>query len=164
MRFPKQNSRIVRGSNTLSEVYVRSAMGIPGSETALEELMSWVLNGLMKEDIVAKIANDLYCGRNSPDELLLNLKRKSPAQIRSSPFRIQNDRQPSVHNDTNLDIELWQFKRQPTSHRYSCLVPWTWHCSPNEVIHQSFQGPLLRHPWMLYTIRKPWRHYRWPWI
>ena len=31
----------------------------------------------MKEDIVAEIANDLYCGRNSPDELLLNLKRKS---------------------------------------------------------------------------------------
>ena len=29
----------------------------------------------MKEGIVAKIANDLYCGRNSPDELLLNFKK-----------------------------------------------------------------------------------------
>ena len=73
---PKQNSRIVRGSNTLSEVYVRSAMGMPGSKAALEELMSRVLGDLSgKEGIVTKIVDDLYCGRNSPSELLLNLKK-----------------------------------------------------------------------------------------
>ena len=56
-------------------VYARSAMGMPGSETALEELMSRVLGDLLKEGIVAKIADDLYCGGNSPSELLSNWKK-----------------------------------------------------------------------------------------
>ena len=56
-------------------VYARSAMGMPGSETALEELMSRVLGDLLKEGIVTKIADDLYCGGNSPGELLSNWKK-----------------------------------------------------------------------------------------
>ena len=56
-------------------VYARSAMGMPGSETALEELMSRVLGDLLKEGIVAQIADDLYCGGNSPSELLSNWKK-----------------------------------------------------------------------------------------
>ena len=75
MRRPKQNGRTFRGSNMLSEVYVRSAMGMPGSKAALEELMSRVLGDLLQEGIVTKIVDDLYCGRNSPGELLLNLKK-----------------------------------------------------------------------------------------
>ena len=46
-------------------VYTRSAMGMPGSETALEELMCRVLGHLLEEA-------DLYCGGNSPQELLQN--------------------------------------------------------------------------------------------
>ena len=53
-------------------VYARSAMGIPGSETTLEELLCRVLGDLLQAGIVAKIADDLYCGGNSPDELLRN--------------------------------------------------------------------------------------------
>ena len=53
-------------------VYAWSAMGMPGSETALEELMSQVLGDLLEEGIVAKIADDLYCGGDSPEELLQN--------------------------------------------------------------------------------------------
>ena len=53
-------------------VYTRSAMGMPGSETALEELMCRVLGHLLEEGDVAKIADDLYCGGNSPQELLQN--------------------------------------------------------------------------------------------
>ena len=49
-------------------VYTRSAMGMPGSETALEELMSRVLGDLIQEGIVAKLADDLYCGGNTPEE------------------------------------------------------------------------------------------------
>ena len=56
-------------------VYARSAMGIPGSETALEELMCRVLGHLLEEGVVAKIADDLYCGGNTPQELLLNWKK-----------------------------------------------------------------------------------------
>ena len=47
-------------------------MGMPGSETALEELMCRVLGDLLTAGVVAKIADDLYCGGNTPEELLLN--------------------------------------------------------------------------------------------
>ncbi len=53
-------------------VYTRCAMGMPGSETALEELMCRVLGDLLQEGIVAKLADDLYCGGDSPAELLSN--------------------------------------------------------------------------------------------
>ncbi|KAJ8349524.1 hypothetical protein SKAU_G00246540 [Synaphobranchus kaupii] len=56
-------------------VYTRSAMGMPGSETALEELMCRVLGPLLQEGIVAKIADDLYCGGDTPQELFHNWKR-----------------------------------------------------------------------------------------
>ena len=56
-------------------VYTRSAMGMPGSETALEELMCRILGDLLKQGIVAKIADDLNCGGNTLDSLLTNWRR-----------------------------------------------------------------------------------------
>ena len=56
-------------------VYTRCAMGMPGSETALEELMCRVLGDLLHNGCVAKIADDLYCGGNSPSELLANWRQ-----------------------------------------------------------------------------------------
>jgi len=53
-------------------VYTRSAMGMPGSETCLEELMSRVLGNLILEGRVAKLADDLYCGGQTADEALEN--------------------------------------------------------------------------------------------
>jgi hypothetical protein len=50
-------------------------MGMPGSETALEELMCRVLGDLLAEGIVTKLADDLYCGGNTPTELLHIWKR-----------------------------------------------------------------------------------------
>ena len=53
-------------------VYTRSAMGMPGSETSLEELMSRVLGDFIQEGWVAKIADDLYVGGDTPDAILSN--------------------------------------------------------------------------------------------
>ena len=53
-------------------VYTRCAMGMPGSETALEELMCRVLGDLIAKGKVVKLADDLYCGGNTPSELLQN--------------------------------------------------------------------------------------------
>ena len=53
-------------------VYQRAAMGMPGSETALEELMCRVLGPMLQEGTVAKLADDLYCGGNTFEELLDN--------------------------------------------------------------------------------------------
>ena len=56
-------------------VYARTAMGMPGSETALEEPMCRVLGELLEEGIITKIADDLYFGRNTPTELLTNWRK-----------------------------------------------------------------------------------------
>lgn len=56
-------------------VYTRCAMGMPGSETALEELMCRVLGNCIQDGVVAKLADDLYCGGNTLDELLTNWRR-----------------------------------------------------------------------------------------
>lgn len=53
-------------------VYARSAMGMPGSETALEELLCRILGDLLEDGIVVKLADDLYCGADTPEELLDN--------------------------------------------------------------------------------------------
>ncbi len=56
-------------------IYKRSAMGMPGSETALEELLCRVMGSLLQEGVVAKLADDLYCGGNTPAELISNWER-----------------------------------------------------------------------------------------
>ena len=48
----------------------RSAMGMHGD--VLEEFMCRVLGDLLQEGVVAKLVDDLYCGGNTPDELLEN--------------------------------------------------------------------------------------------
>ena len=53
-------------------MYTRTAMGMLGSETALEELLSRVLGDLIQEGVVAKLADDLYCGGNTNEDLLIN--------------------------------------------------------------------------------------------
>jgi len=50
--------------------YTRCAMGMPGSETALEELMCRILGDFVTSGSVAKIADDLYCGGETEEELL----------------------------------------------------------------------------------------------
>ena len=55
--------------------YTRFAVGMPGSETALEELMCRVLEDCLQDGIAAKLADDLYCGADIPEKLLQNWQR-----------------------------------------------------------------------------------------
>lgn len=61
-------------------------MGMPGSETALEELMCRVLCHLLEE-----IVHDLYYGGNNPHELLQKWRRLLQAlpkcNLRLSPSK-----------------------------------------------------------------------------
>ena len=50
-------------------VYARGAMGMPGTETALEELLSRVLGDLITAGGVIKIADDLFVGSSTPQDL-----------------------------------------------------------------------------------------------
>ena len=53
-------------------VYTCCAMGIPGSETAFEQLMCSVLGDLLQGGCIVKIADNLCCSGSTPQELLLN--------------------------------------------------------------------------------------------
>ena len=64
-------------------VYTRSAMGMPGSETALEELTCRVYGDLLEGGVIAKLADDLYVGGDTPAELLRNLSRVLKASYNS---------------------------------------------------------------------------------
>ena len=56
-------------------VYTRAAMGMPGSTEHLDELMSRVLGNLMQEGVCIKLADDLYTGGDTVEELLHNWER-----------------------------------------------------------------------------------------
>ena len=72
-------------------VYTRCAMGLPGSESALEELMCRVLCYLIQDGNVAKIADDLFCGGATPEEALMAWRRVlqalSRCDLRLSPTK-----------------------------------------------------------------------------
>ncbi|XP_078384150.1 LOW QUALITY PROTEIN: uncharacterized protein LOC144666624 [Oculina patagonica] len=119
-------------------VYARSAMGIPGSETALEELMCRVLGDLLQAGIVAKIADDLYCGGNSPDELLRNwasvLQALHKASLRLSASK-------TIINPKTTSILGWTWSQgtlRANPHRVSTLSS----CSPPSKVSgmKSFIG------------------------
>ena len=107
-------------------VYARSAMGIPGSETALEELLCRVLGDLLQAGIVAKIPDDLYCGGNSPDELLRNwssvLRALHKANLRLSAAK-------TIINPKTTSVLGWTWSQGTlcaSPHRVSTLSS----CSP----------------------------------
>ena len=56
-------------------VFNRAAMGLPGSETALEELMNRVVGHLIMEGCVTKVADDCYCGGDSINSALSAYER-----------------------------------------------------------------------------------------
>lgn len=52
-----------------SRVYQRCAMSLPGSESALEELLCKLLGPLLQSGHVIKLADDVYLGANDADTL-----------------------------------------------------------------------------------------------
>ena len=55
-------------------VYNVGSMGLPGVETALEELTCLVLGDMVKDGRVCKLADDLFIGGDTVDELLENFR------------------------------------------------------------------------------------------
>ena len=103
-------------------VYVRSAMGMPGSETALEELMCRVLGHLLQEGIFVKIADDLYCGGNTSHELLGNWKKVLQA-LYQCDLRLSASK--TVVNPTSTTIIAWIWRSgtlQASPHRIATLA------------------------------------------
>lgn len=87
-------------------VYTRCAMGMPGSETCLEEIMSRVLGELIQEGFVVKIADDLYCGGGSPEEVLTNWRRVLTA-LRANNLRLSAVKTVICPTRTNILGWVW---------------------------------------------------------
>lgn len=102
-------------------VYQRAAMGMPGSETALEELMCRVLGPLLQAGFVAKLADDLFCGGNSFEELLSNFTSLLEA-LHQCDLRLSSKKTVICPKTTTVLGWIWQQGTITASpHRISTL-------------------------------------------
>ena len=110
-------------------VYCRAAMGMPGSESALEELMCKVVGEYIQQGIAAKIADNLYVGGNTPEELFTNwekiLHALSECNLKLSPNQ-------TIINPQEVTILGWIWNNgtlKVSNHRVSslstCTIPKT---------------------------------------
>ena len=110
-------------------LYARSAMGMPGSETLLEELMCRVLGDFIQEGFAAKLADDLYCKGSTPQELVSNwsgiLEALSRCNLRLSAAKPSSAPNPppswvgsghKAHSQRALIASL----HSPTAHPRNC--------------------------------------------
>ena len=110
-------------------------MGMPGSETALEELMCRVLGDLLQDGIVAKLADDLYCGGNTPEELIRNWRRVLDALARCN-LRLAASKTIVCPQSTTILGWMWsQGSIRASSHRVATLAT----CSRPSTIRE-FRG------------------------
>ncbi|XP_060576734.1 uncharacterized protein LOC132734055 [Ruditapes philippinarum] len=112
-------------------VYTRCAMGMPGSETALEELMCRVLGDLLQEGVVAKLADDLYIGGNTTDELLANWTRVLDA-LQKNNLKLKPTKTIICPRSTTILGWIWsQGKFSASPHRIASLSA----CPPPQTVH-----------------------------
>ncbi|KAL2096322.1 hypothetical protein ACEWY4_008470 [Coilia grayii] len=103
-------------------VYVRSAMGMPGSETALEELTCRVLGNLLEQGHVAKVADDLYCGADTLEELL-TIWRGVLSALQHCGLNLSAAKTTIAPIQTNILGWVWrQGTIQASPHRVSALA------------------------------------------
>ena len=103
-------------------VYTRSAMGMPGSETALEEMMCRVLGDFIEEGFVAKLADDLYCGGVSHEALPNNWRRVLQALDRCN-LRLSPTKTVICPKTTSVLGWIWsQGRLSANLHRIAVLV------------------------------------------
>ncbi|KAK3103665.1 hypothetical protein FSP39_020858 [Pinctada imbricata] len=119
-------------------VYTRCAMGMPGSETALEELTCRVLGDLLEEGIVTKLADDLYCGGNTPQELLENWTKVLEA-LQKCNLKLSATKTVIAPRTTTILGWIWEqgtLKANP--HRIAALSS----CEPPKTVKalRSFSG------------------------
>ena len=105
-------------------------MDMPGSESALEELLCRVLGDLIHEGVVAKIPDDLYYGADSPEELLQNWKQVFQAL---SKCNLKLSASKTVINPKSTVILCWIWDSdtlQASPHQIAALAS----CSKPETI------------------------------
>ena len=105
-----------------TRVYTRCAMGMPGSETALEELLSRILGDLIVKGVVAKLADDLYCGGRTPEELFNNWSAVLES-FRTANLKLSSTKTVIAPKETTILGWVWkegQIRASP--HKVAALV------------------------------------------
>ncbi|XP_034315484.2 uncharacterized protein [Magallana gigas] len=103
-------------------VYARSAIGMPDSGTILEELTCRVLGDLVQEGVVAKLADDLYCGGSTPIDLLNNSTRTLQALQRNG-LNLYASKTMITPKETTILGWIWrEGTLRASSHRIAALV------------------------------------------
>lgn len=97
-------------------------MGMSGSETALEELMCRVLGDLLQSGYVSKLADELYCGDSTPEELLNNWEKVLQA-LQKSDLRLVGPK--TIISPSSTTVLGWIWKQGTISaspHRIAVLI------------------------------------------
>ena len=119
-------------------VYCRSVMGLPGSESALEELLSRILGDLILQGVVIKLADDLYCGSDSVEELV-EVWESVLNKLKSNGLKLSPDKTVVCPASVTILGWLWEDGMiRATPHRLNALME----CSPPETVTalRSFVG------------------------
>ena len=119
-------------------VYTRTVMGMPGSESALEQLLSRVLGDLMVAGSVIKLADDLYIGADTPDSLL-KVWEEVLYTLHENNLRLSPSK--TVCCPVSTEVLGWIWKQgtlQASSHRLNTLSV----CEPPKTVKslRSFIG------------------------
>ena len=115
--------------------------GMPGSETALE-LMSRALGDCLQDGIAAKLADDLYCGADSLEDLLENWRRVLHA-LHKCNLRLSPSKTVICPKSTTVLGWIWtQGSLSASPHRIATLSS----CPPPETVRglRSFIGKVTR--------------------
>ena len=111
-------------------VYNVGCMGLPGVEVALEELTCLLLGDLVMDNKVAKLADDLFVGGDTPEELFENfeivLHRMLESNIKLSPTK-------TIIAPKSISILGWIWtsgRLSASPHRLTALST----CSPPETV------------------------------
>ena len=119
-------------------VYQRAVMGLPGSESALEELLCRVLGDMMVGGGVVKLADDLYCGSDQPCNLLV-IWDKVLQLLQDNGLRLSPQKTVCCPMATEILGWHWEQGRiSATPHRLNALAA----CSPPKTVKglRSFIG------------------------
>ena len=119
-------------------VYTRTVMGMPGSESALEQLLSRVLGDLMVSGSVIKLADDLYVGADTPEDLL-KVWEKVLHTLQENNLRLSPSKTVCCPVSTEVLGWVWnQGTLQASNHRLNTLSV----CEPPKTVKslRSFIG------------------------
>ena len=118
-------------------VYTRSAMGMSGSEVALEEMMCRVRGDLIEEGFVAKLTDHLYCGGDNPEALLNNWRRVLQALDRCN-LRLSPTKTVICPKTTSFLDWIWsQGRLSAKPHRIAALAS----CPPPSTVKGLLSAP-----------------------